>query len=78
MSCRLEAILLHFCNLNHFEIIFKITLKSLFGKKIKENLSWKQFCSTFATRNHFEIIFKITLEITFGTLCQITLKSLWL
>ena len=53
----------------------KITLKSLFGAIFQENLLWTQFCLRFSIENnHFEI----ALEITFGTLCQITLKSLWL
>jgi len=39
----LEAVLLQFCNLNHFDITFKITLKSLFGEFFRKISSGSSF-----------------------------------
>ena len=45
----LEAVSLHFCNLNHFEITFKITLESLLGWIFQRNVVLQQFRSIFET-----------------------------
>ena len=67
-KCRLAAVLLHFCNLDHSETTFILASEIIFWM----NCLAVHFCNL----NHFEITFKITLEITFVTLCQITLKAL--